>query len=179
MHVTDEHPKVVWLREHPDLWQSWPDGVPPCTKMPRRCHDDEPDVHHIKARWRLIVAGMKRDGLISPHTWAGDVHICGPIMRLRGTTAPTPCDLCTKHKHCFVRHVHGVRSRREGTRAVRATTTPPRHRLGTDPHRLEHTMSNAPKTHEDRIAALEALGLALADDMLAVVQKTRQVAGHT
>ncbi len=40
-------------------------------------------------------------------------------------------------------------------------------------------MSNAPKTHEDRIAALEALVLALADDMLAVVQKTRQVAGHT
>jgi hypothetical protein len=34
------------------------------------------------------------------------------------------------------------------------------------------------RTHEQRIVALEQLAIALASDLLAVVQRTRQVAGH-
>jgi hypothetical protein len=40
-------------------------------------------------------------------------------------------------------------------------------------------MDNVTKTHADRIATLEALVIALADDMLATAQRTRVIAGHT
>jgi hypothetical protein len=52
-------------------------------------------------------------------------------------------------------------------------------RPGQDPSTMENTMSKTPQTHDDRITALEALTIALASDLLATVQRSRLVAGHT
>jgi hypothetical protein len=44
---------------------------------------------------------------------------------------------------------------------------------------LEYTMSTTPKTHDDRITDLEHLVLALASDLLAHAQRSREIVGHT
>jgi hypothetical protein len=120
MHVAPNNVKVAWLREHRDVWQAFPENVPPCTRLPRRLK--EVDTYRIKRRWIVIVAAMKHDGLVRPTTWTGDVRLPALMLAMRRTTGPTPCDTCERHKSCFVAHVHGVRSRRTSTRAVRAKT---------------------------------------------------------
>ncbi len=73
--------RLRWLREHPEAWQSFPPtrGRVELPRVVRRgqggraAGDDDP--LHLRPRWDLIVAAMKRDGVVSPHTWSGDVRV--------------------------------------------------------------------------------------------------------
>jgi len=121
MHVAPDNSKVKWLAEHPTLWAAFPINIAPCTPMPRR-ERGEPDTLGIKRRWAMITTGMKREGLVNRRTWDGDVHVPVLVLALRRTTTATPCDTCDRHRSCFVVHVHGLRSRRVSTRAVRTHT---------------------------------------------------------
>ena len=54
--------KMQWLRGHRDLWRGY--------------------LGHKDKRKRLIIAAMKRDGLISRNTYWHDVNLLGLIARV-------------------------------------------------------------------------------------------------
>jgi hypothetical protein len=105
--IVSQRVKVEWLREHPTLIAGWPLGVRPCVQYPifkTRTRPPDEDPLGVRSRWRVIVAALKHEGMVSSRTYTGDVRVPAIVAAVVHRHPADACTGCKEWRHCEVLH---------------------------------------------------------------------------